>query len=114
MALNCHLIDKPLNNDMELNITRPAVLRQYYGLETSICNETVERYTYGSGTGTTSVGMDADNFVTRTMNQEMLEMSSYIYKMLCENKTIFNLKDVDMLKFHSITALYLSIMLVKV
>ena len=89
-------LDKPLNNDMELNITRPAVLRQYYGLETSICNDRVERYTYGSGTGTTSVGMDPDNFVTRTMNQEMLEMSSHIYKMLCENKNIFNLKDVDM------------------
>ena len=72
---------------MDLNITRPAVLRQYYGMETSICEGKAARYTYGSGTGTISVGMDPDNFVTRSMNKEMLEMSSHIYKMLCENKT---------------------------
>ena len=52
--------------------------------------------TYGSGTGTISVGMDPNNFVTRSMNNEMLEMSSHIYKMLCENKTLFNLENVNM------------------
>ena len=81
---------------MDLNITRPAVLRQYYGKETSLYKEKVARYTYGSGTGTISVGMDPDNFVTRSMNKEMLEMSSCIYKMLCENKKLFNLENVNM------------------
>ena len=81
---------------MDLNITRPAVLRQYYGMETSICEGKAARYTYGSGTGTISVGMDPDNFVTRSMNTEMLEMSSHIYKMLCENKKLFNLENVNM------------------
>ena len=57
-------IDKPLNNPCDLNIRRPAILRQNFGKEldcTDIPNNQSLRYTYGSGTGVSSVGMDPLN-----------------------------------------------------
>ena len=57
-------LDTPLNNPPMLNILRPAVLRQYYGLnvkDVTNQNHTVERYTYGSGSGTSSVRIDPNN-----------------------------------------------------
>jgi len=89
-------LDKPLNNDIDLNILRPAVLRQYYGKEVDIQLTKSKRYTYGSGTGTTSVGMDSNNFVTRAMNKMMLDMADHIYRMLNSNKSLFNVQDLNM------------------
>ena len=51
-------IDTPLNNDACLNIHCPAVLRQYFGRQVENSGPDVERYTYSSGSGTSSVGMD--------------------------------------------------------
>ena len=61
-------IDKPLNNSECLNIHRPALLKQYFGKELSTTTENVEMRTYGSGSGTSSVGMDPRNFVTRSLS----------------------------------------------
>ena len=58
-----------------LNILRPAVLRQYYGLnveEIEIQKYGIQRYTYGSGTGTSTVGIDPNNFVTREMTELLI------------------------------------------
>ena len=65
------LWDTPLNNQRFLNILRPAVLSQYYGANLNVirqCSEFIRSYTYGYGSGTSSVGMDLYNFVTRKMN----------------------------------------------
>ena len=62
--------DKPLNNALQLNITRPAVLRQYFGkvVQSSEREEKMSmRYTYGCGSGASSVGMDPLNYVTRPL-----------------------------------------------
>ena len=87
-------LDKPLNNDVDLNILRPAVLRQYFGKQINTIDGKHERYTYGSGTGTSSVGMDPRNFVTRSMDGVLKQMSHYIHDMLKENRNLFNLGDV--------------------
>ena len=65
-------IDIPLKNSECLNIHRPAVLRQYFGKELSRTTENVERYTYGSGSGTSSIGMDPRNYVTRFLTGGMM------------------------------------------
>ena len=99
-------IDKPLNNDECLNIHRPAVLRQYFGKEVSRTTETAIRHTYGSGSGTSSVGMDPHNFVTRSLSDEMLCMIEDIHKMLTTSNTLLNMEDVDLIsKFNHCTVL---------
>ena len=65
-------LDKPLNNDICLNIFRPAVLRQYFGKEVDNIDGKLKRCTYGSGTGSSSVGMDPHKFVTRSFKKDML------------------------------------------
>ena len=99
-------LDKPLNNDICLNLLRPAVLRQYYGLEIENQTRKSKRYTYGSGSGTSSVGMDMKNFVTRPLNANLLAMIDDIYEILCNNKERFNLKQSNLThKFNHCTVL---------
>lgn len=83
-------LDKPLNNDIDLNILRSAVLRQYYGMNIIEGVDQVKRYTYGSGSGTSSVGMDPLNFVTRPWNAWMLAMSHDIQCILNDQKNYSN------------------------
>ena len=67
-------LDKPLNNGISLNITRPAVLRQYFGkdiMPTPSNEKHTCRYNYGSGSRLTLVGMDPRNSVTRKLTPGM-------------------------------------------
>ena len=91
-------LDKPLNNDICLNIFRPAVLRQYYGKEVGNIDGKSKRCTYGSGTGSSSVGMDPNNFVTRAFNKDMIAMTNDTHDLLCNNKRLFNMVGVDLSK----------------
>jgi len=56
----------------------------------------IKRYTYGSGSGTSSVGMVTYNFVTRSMPTCMEKLSSDIHTFLTRNKKHLNLETVDM------------------
>ena len=99
-------IDKPLNNSECLNIYRPAVLRQYFGREVSRTAKNVKRYTYGSGSGTSSVGMDPRNFVTRSLSVGMICMIEDLHNTLCNNMTLLNMEGVDLsTKFNHCTVL---------
>ena len=102
-------LDTPLNNPPMLNILRPVVLRQYYGLnvkDVSTQNNSVERYTYGSGTGTSTVGINPNNFVTREMTEDMKSMSVELKELLMKNKSFFKLDDANLdLPFNHCTAL---------
>lgn len=58
-----------MNVNTSLNVERPAILYQFFDKKV---NQTVNvssrsefRYTYGSSSGISSVGMDQNNFVTR-------------------------------------------------
>ena len=99
-------VDKPMNDKECLNIHRPTVLRQYFVKEMGTTNDIIERYTYGSGSGTTSVGMNPHNYVTRSLCIEMICMIDDIYKILIENRSMFNMNDVDLkTKFNHCTVL---------
>jgi len=102
-------LDTPLNNPPMLNILRPAVLRQYYGFnvkDVTMQNHTVERYTYGCGSGTSSVGIDPNNFVTREMTEDMKLMSIELKELLIKNKSYFKLDDANLdLPFNHCTVL---------
>ena len=99
-------LDKPLNNDICLNIFRPAVLRQYFGKEVANIDGKLKRCTYGSGTGSSSVGMDPNNFVTRAFTKDLIAMTNDIHDMLRNNKKLFNMIGVDLSqKFNHCTIL---------
>jgi len=92
-------LDTPLNNTKNLNTLRPAVLRQYFANDVDvICkSEKFERrYTYGSGSGTSSVGMDPLNFVTRKMSPEMQYIGRNLHQLLIKNRSFFNLDGVNL------------------
>ena len=79
--------DTPLNNQRCLNILRPTVLRQYYGANVDVINQSsnlIRRYTYIYGSGT-SVGMDPYSFVTRKITNEMEYIATELYEIILQN-----------------------------
>ena len=102
-------LDQPLNNSVDLNILRPAVLRQYFGKEYPSSSTTYQhstRYTYGSGSGTSSVGIDPLNFVTRKMTPHMKCMAKDLHKLISQNREVMNLTSVNLsLEFNHCTVL---------
>jgi len=92
-------LDTPLNNTKNLNTLRPAVLRQYFGDDVDVISKSqkfVRRYTYGFGSGTSSVGMDPLNFVTRKMTPEMKYIGRNLHQLLIKNRSLFNLDGVNL------------------
>ena len=104
-------LDQPLNNCVDLNILRPAVLRQYFGKECPSSSSSTKcqhstRYTYGSGSGTSSVGIDPLNFVTREMTPYMKCMAKDLHVIINQNRELMNLTSVNLsLEFNHCTVL---------
>ena len=91
-------LNTPLNNPASLNILRPAVLRQYHEknlLRNAVLKNQIKRYTYGSSSGTSSVGMEKYNFVTRPMGPSMEKLSSDVHTFLTQNQKHFNLETMS-------------------
>ena len=110
-------LDTPLNNRPCLDIVRSEVLRQYFGRNVteylgqssseSSGNDTIVKiYTYSSGSGTSSVGMDPYNFVTREMKNTMECMANELYCIIQCNS--FTINSIVSLIFR-VTTLYGSI-----
>ncbi len=84
--------EAPYHNDPLLNIVRPGVLRQYFGMDHNEFNDyddVVYRYTYGFGKGTacTSVGSDPATLLTRPFPRELYKISTLIHDFIFhENK----------------------------
>ena len=89
-------IERPYMSKGELNIFRPSVLRQYFGLNYATQANVIERYSYGTGAGVNSVGIDSTNFMTRIFTDEMKELSTELYDMLVMNKDYLGLNTVDL------------------
>ena len=70
-------LEAPFSRNDNLNIFRPAVLRQYYGADchyTKQYNGNVRRFSYGVGFGSaiSSVGTDEDMCVTREFSKPLV------------------------------------------
>lgn len=92
-------LDTPLNNTKNLNTIRPACLRQLFANDVDVIRRSkkfVRRFTYGFGSGTSSVGMDPYNFVTRRMSPEMQYIGTKLHELLQRNRVFFNLEGVDL------------------
>ena len=89
-------IDKPYGTNPCLNIFRDSVLRQYFGLDVSICDKSAKRFSYGTGGGISSVGIDPARFMTRPFTCELLILSRAIHELMLKNKSLLNLDSVDL------------------
>ena len=69
-----------------LNVSRPAVLRQYYGrdFDAYSSNLIVKRYTHGYCSVQISVGTDINNFIIKPFNINPNKTSKYI-TILCRS-----------------------------
>ena len=101
-------VDKPsMCQSRVINLLRPAVLRQYFGLDLDIPtgrDDLVWRNSYGSGSGTTSVGINSCHWTTREMTYAMKIIAKYVYQYL--KRRFANENAVKILPFNHITLLY--------
>ena len=68
--------EQPMGNGLMMNISRPGVLRQYYGRNVGdIVGNTVKRATYGYKS---SVGTDPDKFITKPFDNNLICISNII------------------------------------
>ena len=71
--------DMPFGQKNLLNISRPAVLRTYYGMNTDANSPTQwTRITYGPTSLSGSLSMDPMYFTTKAMSVEMYELGNYL------------------------------------
>ena len=76
-------VDKPYGCNPKMNVYQPMVLRQYFSLDvvSEIPKEGYnKRFTYGDGTGSTPLGIDATNFKTRPFTQEITLMALLLHE----------------------------------
>ena len=91
--------DRPYQKKACINITRPAVLRTYYGTTTRAISATkLERITYGSTDLSGSLSMDPRSFCTKPMSTEMHEFGKSL-KAYATNKLKMQHKSTDILKY---------------
>ena len=89
--------DAPQCRNMNLNVKRPGVLRQYYGLDIEkIDKDTVRRVSYRSQTSFQSEGSDPHKLVIKPFLDDMVEMAEYFNTFLNKNKYELNLENVDL------------------
>ena len=101
------IADAPECNDAMLNIKRPGVLRQYYGMDIEKIDDNItKRVAYRSQTSFTSEGSDPLKLVVKPFPDDMIFMSEFFSNFLIANQKQLNLEDVDLSnKFNSCTLL---------
>ena len=89
------VVEKANSNPPMLNLVRPAVVRQYFGLQLPQSNI---RCTYPLMTSLGNVrnGTDTHNFVTRPMGPTMTAISNRLHQVLLKNREELNLQTVDL------------------
>ena len=85
---------------LKLNVDRPAVLRQYYGMDVidKKSKEIIGRRTYGINENVTMIGTDPTGFVTKPFGYYLLKISNVLTKHLRENIKLFSLEHADLSK----------------
>ena len=101
------VVDKPMNNKEQLNIKRPAVLRQYYGTEVGDDQLSIARRpAFGYLNKRQLEGTDRFNLIVKPFSEEMKTMAMYITNLLIENKNLLCLDGIDLSQcFNSCTIL---------
>ena len=105
----CLAMENPYGSK-QINISRRAVLRQYYGKDASFSHSKngTPRFTYGYTKCNSSVNTDPLNYITRPFNYYLLNIAKQLNLMLKNNCSQLNLDGVDLsYKFnHCSTLLY--------
>ena len=84
--------DTPLNNQRSLDILG---LLCSDNIVINLSSELISHYTYGYGSGTSSVGMDPYNFFTSKITNEMEYIPTELHEILLQNQNFLNLESPD-------------------
>ena len=77
-----------------MNVYQPTVLRQYFSISANHtkCREVyTNRYSYGTGTGSKTLGIDPTNFKTRLFTNDIELLASQVHQFVLANRTKLNL-----------------------
>ena len=99
--------EQPMGNDIMINIFRPGVLKQYYGLDKSmLCSDIVSCCTYGFRSERNNVCMEPNKFVTKLFDSNMRHISHYLKVLSCQTQKTLELDNVNLIHdFDSCTIL---------
>ena len=89
--------DKPMNNPIQLNANRRAVLRQVYGLTLgNLGDGCALRPAFGYKNGRQAEGTDVRRIFVKPFCAEMCEMANYIHVLLMKNKELLGINMLDL------------------
>lgn len=79
-------VDMPFGGSGLMNISRPEVLRTYYGMNYRYISPNIlERYSYGCTLTNGTLSMDPRKYVTKAMSPEMHDFGHVLQHILLEN-----------------------------
>ncbi len=102
-------VDAPTGNDAMLNVKRPAVIRQEYGLNVNVedfitpseSDDEVERFFYGqtfTKTGYNQVGTYPQDQYTRLMPDNIRKLGQYLLDMVEKSQELEEINSLKMCK----------------
>ena len=92
-------LDKPYGKNLGMNVYQPTVLRQYYSISANDtkCREGyTNRYSYGTGSGSKTLGIDTTNFKTRPFTNDIKILASEVHHFVSANRIKFNLEKANL------------------
>ena len=92
-------IDTPYGKNPMMNVYQPHVLRQYFSknVDTKPCKDGyIYRYSYGTGTGSNTLGIDPTNFMTRPFSHEIDVMAKKVHEFVNRNRKRLNLTHAEL------------------
>ena len=98
-------LDKPLGSKEYMsNLTRPAVLRQFFGM--TVPTGECAIYTYGTGSGSTTVGTHPDYECTREMTEGMKLIATHIQQKINQLEVLGLVQPTGINSFNHCTVLF--------
>ena len=92
-------VDKPYGKNPGMNVYQPSVLRQYFSINANDkeCREGyINRYSYGTGTGSNTLCIDPTNFKTRPFTNDIELLASQVHQFVLANRTKLNLDKANL------------------
>ena len=84
-----------------LNILRPSILRQYYGVNKSLsCSDIISGYTCGYESIRNNVGIDPKKFMTKLFDNNMYNVALYLKMLIFIKATLLELYNLNLTNDH--------------
>ena len=87
--------DRPFGTNCLMNITRPAVLRTYFGRNIEAVSPSLTRkFTYGCTNISGNISTDPSKFITKPMPEQMYTLGRHLQSIACNISTTYHSKQI--------------------